>query len=327
MPPRDRRSIGSQTSDLRSAYRSRTGFRNPSTLISTATSGAVHGALGLLAGLLVLSSTSARMVPDLESAWQSPAPIVDQTPNPLLDTTTHEESTSEFRVADAMPAQAPIEEVSFPFDHETLSGTGPIPEAFAASDLVTSVPPQASGGGVAGTGTGDDIGTGFFGNGEHETSVVFVVDNSRSMNRPHDSPAKTRFRRVKVELVKCVAAMPPSQRFSIIFFARETVPLSQTELLPATDAVKASSLEWVARMGSGGAPTDPRTALRGALRMQPDQIYFLTDGEFDRPVVRDLLSLKQSGTRIDTFAFGDQAGEAVLKTLAENNRGTYRFIP
>lgn len=325
MPPRDSRFLGSEMPDRPDVYRPRTGIRNPAALISTATSGAFHGILGLLAGWLVIASANTKAIPDLESAWQAAEQVEVQLPDRLIDTTTLQESTSEFRVADALPAKPLLEEPNFPLDQEGMSFTGPIPDAIAASDFVASVPPQGSGGSVAGT--GEDLGSGFFGSAESETSVVFVVDNSRSMNRPHDSPAKTRFRRVKVELVKCVAAMSPSQRFSIIFFARETIPLSHAELLPATDAIKASSLEWVARMGSGGAPTDPRSALRGALRMRPDQIYFLTDGEFDRPIVRDLLSLKQSATRIDTFAFGDQAGEAVLKTLAENNRGTYRFIP
>ncbi len=325
MPPRDPRFPGLRTSDLPNVYRPPTGIRNPALLTSTATSGAIHGVLGLLAGLLVITSTASRTMPDLESAWQSAEYVEDRLPEQLIDTTTSPEIPPEFRAADALPANTPLAQSDFPLEHDSASFAGAILDAVAASDFAAPVPQQATGTGVSGA--GDDLGSGFFGSAESETSVVFVVDNSRSMNRPHDSPAKTRFRRVKVELVKCVAAMAASRRFSIIFFARETVPLSQTELLPATDAVKASSLEWVARMGSGGAPTDPRSALRGALRMQPDQIYFLTDGEFDRPIVRDLLKLKQSVTRIDTFAFGDQAGEAVLKTLAENNRGTYRFIP
>lgn len=327
MPPRDPRFPGSRTSDLPNECRPRTGLRNPALLTSSATSGAIHGVLGFLAGLLVLSSTSTRTMPDLESAWQTAERVEDRLPDRLIDTTMPTEFPSEFRAADTLAVNTRLAEPDFPLDNNFTNFTGPILDAIAASDFVAEVPRQETGKGDAATGTGNDFGGGFFGSGESETSVVFVVDNSRSMNRPHDSPAKTRFRRVKVELVNCVAAMPPSRRFSIIFFARETVPLSQTELLPATDAVKASSLEWVARMGSGGAPTDPRSALRGALRMRPDQIYFLTDGEFDRPIMRDLLTLKQSATRIDTFAFGDQAGEAVLKTLAENNRGTYRFIP
>jgi hypothetical protein len=327
MPQRDPRFPGSRTSDLPNEYRPRTGIRNPALLTSTATSGAIHGVLGLLAGLLVITSTASRAMPDLESAWQTAERVDDQLPERLIDTTTPQEFPSEFRAADALPANSPLAEPDFPFEHDSTTFAGPNFAVIAASDFAVGVPEHASVAGVSGTGTGEGSGGGFFGSTESETSVVFVVDNSRSMNRPHDSPAKTRFRRVKVELVNCVAAMPQSRRFSIIFFARETVPLSQTELLPATDTVKASSLEWVARMGSGGAPTDPRSALRGALRMRPDQIYFLTDGEFDRPIVRDLMMLKQSATRIDTFAFGDQAGETVLKTLAENNRGTYRFIP
>ena len=54
-----------------------------------------------------------------------------------------------------------------------------------------------------GDGTGD--GDGFFGiSPAVGQKIVYVVDKSRSMNHPHDSEAKTRFRRLKIELVNSI---------------------------------------------------------------------------------------------------------------------------
>ena len=64
-----------------------------------------------------------------------------------------------------------------------------------------------------------------------------------------------------------------------------------------------------------------------ALTLQPDIVYFLTDGEFDQGVNRRLLLIKQDRTAIHTFAFGEQTGEAVLEQIAKNNQGKFTFVP
>ena len=178
-----------------------------------------------------------------------------------------------------------------------------------------------------GEGNGIGNGKGFFGSTPQGRRIVFVVDNSRSMNHKHDSPAKTRYRRVKVELVKSILEMPPESEFYVIFFCNETLPMPARDLQPATPELKDRYLRWVVQVDSGGGPTDPRDAMQTALRLQPDLIYFLTDGEFQRGVNLKLLSIAQSRTVIHTFAFGERLGEDVLKAIARKNRGEYKFIP
>lgn len=179
-----------------------------------------------------------------------------------------------------------------------------------------------------GTGVGPGSGPGFFGiQPPAATRVVFVVDSSRSMNHPHDSPAKTRFRRVKLELLKCILEMKSDQSFYVVFFSNETTPMPAASLQPARPGVRDPFLKWVGEAPSGGGPTNPLGALELALRLQPDVIYFLTDGEFDGRINRRLLALEQRQTVIHTFAFGETLGEEVLKTLAAHNRGKYQFIP
>jgi len=180
----------------------------------------------------------------------------------------------------------------------------------------------------AGTGEGPGDQPGFFGmqppTGQR---VVFVVDNSRSMNHPHESPAKTRLRRLKIELINCILEMQPEQQFYVIFFSNETTPMPGSGLLLAQPGVRDPYLRWIAQLPSSGGPTNPLPALDLALRMQPDTICFLTDGDFDKRVKRILMSVQQQRTSIHTFAFGEVTAEETLKTLAEKNQGEYRFVP
>lgn len=183
-----------------------------------------------------------------------------------------------------------------------------------------------------GTGTGSGVGPGsgpgFFGITPPAASrVVFVVDNSRSMNHPHDSEFKTRFRRVKFELLKCIVELQPSQSFYVVFFSNEITPMPGSSLQSAHPLLRAPFLEWIGKAESGGGPTDPRPALKLAMQLQPDVICLLTDGEFARGVNRQIESFRQDRIQIHTFAIGDTLGEEILKAIAANNRGEYRFVP
>jgi hypothetical protein len=198
----------------------------------------------------------------------------------------------------------------------------------ALADDVGPLPAGQDGhsqGNGAGDGTGD--GNGFFGAQPAGRRFVFVVDSSKSMNHPHDSPAKTRFRRVKQELVRAIGLMEPTQEFFVVFFSDHSMPMPARQLQPAAHETRLHYLRWVARLNPGGQPTDPRAALKLALRLQPDVIYFLTDGSFVPAAQRELEKLRQDRVVINTFAFGDAEGERLMQTVAKNNGGTYFFIP
>jgi hypothetical protein len=180
----------------------------------------------------------------------------------------------------------------------------------------------------SGAGVGPGSGPGFFGiTPPPAARVVFVVDNSRSMNHPHESEFKTRFRRVKFELLKCIVELKPSQSFYVVFFSNETLPMPGVALQSAHPVVREPYLQWIGDAAPGGGPTDPRNALKLALQLQPDVICLLTDGEFARGVNRQLEALRQERTQIHTFAIGDTLGEEILQVIAANNRGEYRFVP
>ena len=94
----------------------------------------------------------------------------------------------------------------------------------------------------------------------------------------------------------------------------------------ATSENKQRFIKWVTKMRAVG-DTDPRAAMSLALKLNPDVIYFLTDGSFEFRTKKALNKLTQKRIAIHTYALGNREGEPVLRRLAERNRGEYHFIP
>ena len=177
-----------------------------------------------------------------------------------------------------------------------------------------------------GSGTGTGRGEGFFGSNAKGMKFVYVVDASSSMNHPHDSEARTRFNRLKIELVKSILSLNGNNDFYIVFFNENPIPMPARSMQPAYPAVRKRYLQWAAKMRANGK-TDPRRALSLALKLNPDVIYFLTDGNFEYKIDRFLRKMAQNHTAIHTFAFGNREAEEALKALAAANGGDYHFIP
>ena len=215
-------------------------------------------------------------------------------------------------------APAPAEDQSA----EQLLAAGLADEVGAAPATVD----DGSGGSGDGEGAGDGDGRGFFGAKPNGRRFVYVVDRSGSMNYPHDSEAKTRFRRLKMELLSSIGQMTPDMEFYIIFFNEDPHPMPARELQSATPEAKQHFLEWMSRVRAVGR-TDPRIALKIAMRLEPDTIYFLSDGSFQHQITQDLRQIRQRQAVIHTFAFGETAGRETLEWIAANNRGKYHFVP
>lgn len=200
-----------------------------------------------------------------------------------------------------------------------------------------TVPVGAADGSRAGLGWGDGFGNGegsdaadsFFGLRPVGRRVVFVLDCSRSMNHPHNTDAKTRFKRMKVELIKAIQGMGPESEFYLIFFNDFAIPMPARGLVPAADQPKLHYLNWMKDLKADGN-TEPREALQLALRMQPDILYFLTDGSFTWRVQQDLLRLQSGRTEIHTFAFdapfSDSMRRAYLRLLDDDRAGARETV-
>lgn len=189
-----------------------------------------------------------------------------------------------------------------------------------------TAPGQGHGGGT-GAGEGAADGGEFFGLPAEGRRVVYVVDASRSMNHPHPGPMKTRFARVKLELVRSISGMRPEQEFFIVYFNDQAWPMPAPTMKVATASAREKYLRWAVEVKAAGQ-TDPEQALLAALSLRPDVIYFLTDGAFKPKIVDVVRAANQRiGVMIHTIGFGDDGGELLLREIALQNRGSYQFIP
>jgi hypothetical protein len=200
--------------------------------------------------------------------------------------------------------------------------------ATAKSDSKASISRGVNGKGTgAGEGTGNGGGgRGFFGRASSGERVVFVVDSSQSMNQPHPGPGKTRLGRVKIELINSIRTMTPNQKFFIVFFNDGPIPMPADRMMEASDGAKMQYLRWMIDVPADGH-TEPAMALLMALKLNPDTIYFLTDGEFRPAIVKELAVSNRGRVKIHTVGFSQDRAENLLRTIAKQSGGTYTYVP
>jgi len=217
-------------------------------------------------------------------------------------------------------------ETKLDFSH----GTGTVAIGDGTEISYTDVIGNGGSGGGAGDGHGRGNGTGdgrgFFGLDLAGERFVFVVDASRSMNHPYPGEAKNRLGRVKIELYNTVKKMTANQSFFVVFFNTEPIPMPSRGMVKAEPALIRPYLEWIFQ-ARGIGQTNPESALIMALRLKPDKIYFLTDGDFSYRSVRAVRQANRGRIPIHTIGFGGQDGEKNLQEIAHDSQGTYQFIP
>jgi hypothetical protein len=160
-----------------------------------------------------------------------------------------------------------------------------------------------------GAGEGDGAGA-FFGMKPVGKRFVFVMDCSKSMNHPHGSDSKTRFKRMKLELLNSIGTMDPDMQFFIVFFNDFAIPMPSRVLEPAFPNAKIKFLNWTDKIKAIGG-TEPTHAMHIAMNLNPDVIYFLTDGTFMHRVEEELLGVVPKHTVVHTFAFKEPLNEAM----------------
>lgn len=183
-------------------------------------------------------------------------------------------------------------------------------------------------GGMGSGDLGDLKGNGdgsFFGGGATAGDVVYVVDASRSMNHPHHSEAGTRFGCVKIELLKSILGLQPTQRFQIIYFNHDFIQMPAKKMLPRNSILLEKQLKWAARYQADGQ-TDPRGALMKAISFSPDVIYFLTDGRIKQQDALEVTRFNQNRVAINTVCISESQSEDLMRNLASANRGKYTFV-
>jgi hypothetical protein len=176
----------------------------------------------------------------------------------------------------------------------------------------------------------------FFGVKAAGNTFCYVVDVSPSMKKDNA------FAAAKAELVRSLSLLKPKQRFYISFFGGEIERLKLSsrdeELYPvyATPENLQKALLWIDRVRVQEKGLPPNLALSEAIKMDPDGIFLLFDGDtrvdvaaFLRKANRsdDFISGDTPSVPIHTIGFYTQEFEALMKRIAVENNGVYRFVP
>jgi len=219
----------------------------------------------------------------------------------------------------AAPA-APVHEIA---SGQVITAADPVAEPGTAG----AAAPGSSGHAGAGVGTGTGYGaTAFFQVAAQGRAIVYVIDRSASMGLNGALAAARR------ELLASLDRLPPDARFQVIVYNRTPEPLrlgGRTGLAFATPENKqqaAALLEGLTAEGS----TEHLPALKAALALDPDVIFFLTDAD-DLQVgqVSAVTAINHGRTAIHAIELNTAnrgREDMPLQVLARDNRGLYQAV-
>ena len=243
---------------------------------------------------------------------------------------------SVFPTSDLPSSDPPTEDLP-PVDLASLPGAElpPVegPGIAVPNFAPASAPPTAGGGGTSegpapasGLARGE---TSFLGIRDSGETFVYVIDTSGSME---DNGA---IKVAKDELMASLEPLHARQRFQIIFYNEQPMPLrlpgrAPVKLFDATNVNKTlARQEIAARRANLGTQHLP--ALKAALEIAPDVIFFLTDADDPALTAKDLDEVRRAnigGTRIHAIEFGKEAklgASRSLERLAAQNHGAYQY--
>ncbi|MCL6502282.1 MAG: VWA domain-containing protein [Pirellulales bacterium] len=273
-----------------------------------------HAALILALGLWLLPGESSYHGPALSATLQpadEPQPLERAVVLPAPQSVPSLLASSALGGHDLPAAHVPITVPVLVMMEEPAGGWfGPVEDAeLGPSDQL------GEGGADPGASSAEFLGTRLEG-----TSFVFIVDMSGSMRGQ-------RFVRAKNELRRAIASLHTDQSYYVIFFSDNALPMPAPGLVSPTPENLRLLEKWLRRVDCGG-DTNPLAALELAIDLAPHAIYMLSDGEFD-PRIPKLIARRQP-TRpipIHTIGFVSREGEPMLRELAVDSGGSYRFVP
>jgi len=172
---------------------------------------------------------------------------------------------------------------------------------------------------VLNTGSGKRLsadGTNPFLIGADATSTVFVIDKSSSMSG-------SAFSSVRNSLLRAIETLNATQQFSVIFFDTTAHPMPPNDMVDADDKGKNLAKDFVDSMSPSGS-TNPYSATRMALDMQPESVVVLSDGDFDITEVKRITQENRMDRKTPIHCIGLKTHIRTLQKLAEDNSGTYR---
>ena len=167
----------------------------------------------------------------------------------------------------------------------------------------------------------------FFGETGNAYKVVYVLDLSASISMVY-------LDHIIPELRASIERLVPLQRFHIILAeAGRVTEFGPKRLVPATKRHTDAAREFVDAINRvpGVGAADPIAAMRRAFAVEPEMIYFLTDGFYTgiaEELERTLAELNADGAvQITTIGFdAAPAPKALLERIARNHGGHCRFV-
>ena len=251
-------------------------------------------------------------------------------------------SSMKSEAAQETPPETPTEEAQAVLSTLTSIASGASELADDRGDLVASGP-SATGAEAAAaalasgsmsespTLSGDQgYGASFFGAYAPGQRFVFVIDSSSSMLQG------TRWPTLRRELTRAIRGLSPDQEFFVISFDIGAHPMFNTlppigKFLPPTDESLYRLNTWLNGIQHQGA-TSPASSIGIALRLKPDAIFLLSDGEIQDTTVQELRvhnrTESEQGKRkvaipIHTVLLHSPIGAGPLKIIADENDGVF----
>jgi hypothetical protein len=169
----------------------------------------------------------------------------------------------------------------------------------------------------------------FFGAEAYGNKFVFVIDSSGSMRGP-------RWQALCKELIRAIQSLSPDQQFFIISFDSTAHPMfgkapPYGKFLTPTAKNITRVQNWI-RSIEHGRQTFPASAVGIAMRLEPDAIFLLSDGEINDSTVSDLRiwnrkqdehGYEKTLVPIHTVLLHSNVGYATLETIANENSGSF----
>ena len=273
-----------------------------------------HGDVGQPLQLAIESKDDVQEVTQLDFAVESPpfSPLV------LVDP------------AFAMSVSSP--NISFPATpvlssiSRRLASSDVVAQAAQAADAEGS---EGSEGGAKSAAQKSKSRASFFGAQAEGNRFVFVIDSSGSMRGP-------RWEALCKELIRALQSLSPDQDFFVISFDSMAHPMfgnapPKGKFLKAVKKNVEQVQNWL-RSIKHGKRTFPASAVGIAMKLEPDAIFLLSDGEISDSTVEDLRvwNRKQEVdgiavplVPIHTVLLHSQIGFATLEAIAKENGGTF----
>jgi hypothetical protein len=159
---------------------------------------------------------------------------------------------------------------------------------------------------------------------------VYVFDRSGSMG----GSGRSALRAVKAELLRSLANLDSIHQFQIIFYNEQPIAFNPTgvpgRLAFATQQNKDRAIRFIETIKADGG-TAHEEALKLAIRLQPDVIFFLTDADDPilSPAQLEKIRSLAAGIVINAIEFGSgpkPPGVSFLSELARQNNGGYVYV-